>query len=431
MVLMIVSSSYGIPLAYSKVNININNSNTNSNSNTNNDFNVNDICKKVSAICKLMNNNNNDNDVFEISIGNSMILCRSLCLLNGNSNNQSNIYIIFYYQYDNDVNITSRFKLYSLYIGYIVIMILNEDIKKHYTRMQQNIDDNINSSTFHSIVSKNDNNSDNDFYDNDDIFINLEDHFLSKVLYVLLSNSNNDNDNSNIQAASCSHVINWLIPMCKSIPEVSAIDTAYIYSVNCNGNDIIKLSQEYLHCFGANSGDGANLNETWELALSSYYYYCKKNIDNSICVQYIQDGTIIHINNDNEQNKQSLLVALIQTDTNAKLLLVIKLPHYILHIDKNDNRYTGYYILSSLDSLPIQLLQCWKECLFRLKKAFISKQSIYYVARAINDSIETYDTILKNCSSISDYYKLIPIPPKTPTNNETSIKRPGRKITTK
>ena len=170
------------------------------------------------------------------------------------------------------------------------------------------------------------------------------------------------------------------------------------------------------------------LNETWELALCSYYYYCKKNVDNSICAQFIQDGTIIHIN-DSEHNKYALLSALIQTDTNAKLLLVIKLPKYVLQNNKNSNRRTGYYILSSLDALPIQLLQCWKECLFRLKKAFISKQSIYYVARTINDSVETYDTILKNCSSVSDYFKLIPLRPKTPNNNETqSIKRPGRKI---
>ena len=60
------------------------------------------------------------------------------------------------------------------------------------------------------------------------------------------------------------------------------------------------------------------------------------------------------------------------------------------------------------------------------KKAFISKQSIYYVARTINDSIETYDTILKNCSSVSDYFKLIPLRPKTPNNNENSVKQNGK-----
>jgi hypothetical protein len=61
----------------------------------------------------------------------------------------------------------------------------------------------------------------------------------------------------------------------------------------------------------------------------------------------------------------------------------------------------------------------------------MSKESLYYIARTLNNnSIETYDTILKNSTSITDYYKLIPAPP-VHSNSEKSQSRPisrGRKI---
>jgi hypothetical protein len=268
--------------------------------------------------------------------------------------------------------------------------------------------------------------NDNDDYTND-IFINLEDHFLCKVLYILL-NDNNNNDNN---------TINWLSPMCKSVPEVSAVDTAYIYSINKINKKHFKLKQEYYHYFG-NDSNNIKLDENWEVALMSYYHYCINNIDNPNNITDMHDGIVISINDENRLSKHycpsrsqnvSLLTSLILTDTNAKLLLVLKVPQYLLKVDPNNMQYSDYFTLSSVDILPIQLLQCWKECLFRVKKAFISKQSIYYIARTINNSIETYDTILKNCTSVVDFHKLIPLPPKNiSAPASSSIKRPGRKI---
>jgi len=467
---LIISSSYGIPLAKTNVNIT-----TKDNDNTNNDndneksssstCDTSDICKKVSAIGRLMNNN--DNDIFEISIGNNIILCRSLTLLSdSNDTNDTNdtnnttiddvIYIIFCFSNasnstsnssnnnsndnnnmtnNNSSTILSSLKLYSLYIGYIVIMILNDDIKKYYKKIQQNINNNINNSTFHSIVCNDDNNkynvNDNDDNDNTtDIFINLEDHFLCKVLYILLNDNDDDNNNNN-------NTINWLSPMCKSVPEVSAVDTAYIYSINKINKKHFKLKQEYYHHFGNDTSD-IKLDENWELALMSYYHYCINNIDNPNNITDMNEGIVISINDENGLSKHycpprshnvSLLTSLILTDTNAKLLLVLKVPQYLLKVDPNNMQYSDYFTLSSVNILPIQLLQCWKECLFRVKKAFISKQSIYYIARTINNSIETYDTILKNCTSVVDFHKLIPLPPKNiSAPASSSIKRPGRKI---